>query len=82
MQHKFDYKCDGVVGTQTWGSRLEGAHESIELLRHPIPILEFKCCDLANWQNTYLHDLNDKEVRNMQLQSHKVTMENLGTIIA
>ena len=30
-----DKSVDGVLGTQTWGSRMVGANDSIELWRHP-----------------------------------------------
>ena len=33
---KDDKSIDGVLGSQTWGGRMDGADESTELWRHPV----------------------------------------------
>ena len=34
-QYKLRKRVDGVLGTRTWGGRMEGSDESTELWRHP-----------------------------------------------
>ena len=56
-----DKSVDGMLGTRTWGGRIEGADESTELWRHPLGML--LCCSIVFarvWQTAIAH-LTGKE---------------------
>ena len=61
---KCDKNIDGVLGTRTWGGRIEAAYESTELWRHPIVSLKLDHQNLApnfrlsNVQKSFLWTIN------------------------
>ena len=64
-----DKSVDGVLGTSTWGGRMEGADESTELWRHPAQSYTFheRCNGCGSVGKVVVSETRDPEVRNQSL---------------